>query len=159
MTKEKKMKKEEIYLNEIFLMIQKAEKLTVTDRKTSFNNIEMRLIGEILSSAYVGRRLISTQLATRLGVTRSAISQIVNKLEERGVVKRVSDSVDRKIAYIELTEESLKAYKSDMKIYINFIGRIVEKFGVERFDELCSLFNQFCDLAQSEKKKMVQKDN
>ena len=109
MTKEKKMKKEESYLNEIFLMIQKAEKLTVTDKKTSFNNIEMRLIGEILSSAYVGRRLISTQLATRLGVTRSAISQIVNKLEERGVVKRVSDSVDRKIAYIELTEESLKA--------------------------------------------------
>ena len=159
MTKEKKMKKEESYLNEIFLMIQKAEKLTVTDKKTSFNNIEMRLIGEILSSAYVGRRLISTQLATRLGVTRSAISQIVNKLEERGVVKRVSDSVDRKIAYIELTEESLKAYKSDMKNYINFIGRIVEKFGVERFDELCSLFNEFCDLAQSEKEKMVQKDN
>ena len=46
-----------------------------------------------------------------------------------------------------------------MKIYINFIGRIVEKFGVERFDELCSLFNEFCDLAQSEKEKMVQIDN
>ncbi len=154
MAKEKKLKKEEGYLNDIFLLIQKVEKLSITDKKTSLNNMEIRLIGEILSAAYIGKRLISTQLAKRLGVTRSAISQIVNKLEARGVVKRVPDDVDRKIAYIELTEESSKVYKEDMKIYLNFIGRIVEEFGVERFDEMCSLLNGFYDLVEREKNEI-----
>ena len=154
MKKDKKFLKEEEYLNEIFCVIQKMDRLTVADKKTSFNNLEIRLIGEILSSGYVGKRLISTQLADRLGVTRSAISQIVNKLEERGVVKRVADDVDKKIAYIELTQEAHDAYAKDMCVYIEFVGRVAREFGEERFMKMCSMFNEFYELIETEKKRI-----
>ena len=100
--------------------------LAVSAKETHFSDTELRLIAEILSATYEGKRLISTQLADMLGITRSAVSQIVNNLEKRNVVKRVADDVDRKIAYIELTEEAMESYLADLKIYEPFIERVVE---------------------------------
>lgn len=148
---------EKKYLHALFAMIRKMETLTVADKKTRFNGTEIRLIGEILSAKYAGKRMISTQLAQTLGVTRSAISQIVNRLEAQGIVKRVADEVDRKIAYIELTDESLKAYGEDLKIYVEFTGKIVKKFGENRFEKMCELFDEFSNLVETEKRKIAEK--
>ena len=147
----------EKYLNGIFTMMKNMDNLTVADKSTRFNSTEMRMIGEIMASRYVGKRLISTQLAQLLGITRSAVSQIVNRLEAQKVVKRVADDVDRKIAYVEITEEALELYGEDLEICVDFVGRVVEKFGVERFNNMCEAFEEFCALTEVEKADFVQK--
>lgn len=141
----------ESYLKEIFVLVRKVETLSTADRKTRFNNTEFRMLGEIICAKYAGKRVISTQLAKTLGVTRSAVSQMVSRLEAQGVVKRVPDSVDRKIAYVELTEETYETYGKDLEVYANFVNRLVEKFGKERFREMISLVDEFCSLASEEK--------
>ena len=118
---------------------------------------EIRLIAEVIAARYQGKRLISTQLADLLGVTRSAVSQIVNRLEEQGVVVRVPDDVDRKIAYVEVTEATLVAYEEDLKTCLDFIGRVVEKFGEENFKKMCELYDGFMDLIQVERKAVRKK--
>ena len=127
------------------------------DKNSRFNDAEIRVLSEIISAKYDGRRLISTQLAKNLGVTRSAISQIVNRMEKNGVLKRVPDDIDRKIAYIEITEEALAMYGKDLEICKDFMGRVVEKFGVERFDEMCQAFEAFASLVQEEKADFIAK--
>ena len=149
--KENKCEGAEKYLKELFSLIRKTETLAMADKKTRFNGTEIRLLGEILNAKYIGKRLISTQLAKSLGVTRSAISQIVNRLEKQGVVQRVDDDIDRKIAYIELTEEALEAYGEDLKVYVEYVGKLVEKFGEERFYTMCSLFDEFYQLVEKER--------
>ena len=89
---------EDKYLNDVFTMMKYMDNVTISDRATRFSNTEIRLIGQILAFRYVGKRLISTQLAKLLGVTRSAVSQMVNHLEAEGILCRVPDEVDRKIA-------------------------------------------------------------
>lgn len=145
------------YLNMLFSMLRKREQITLSDTKTYFNNTEIRLIGEVLSAGYAGKRLISTRLADILGVTRSAVSQIVNKLEKQGIVRRVPDDVDKKIAYIEVTEDALEKYGSDLQLCIQFIGDVVEKFGEEKFETMYALINDFSDLLQKEKEKISKK--
>lgn len=156
-TKEVKMEKnllgEEKYLHALFSIVRKTEVLTIVKEKTRFNGTEIRLIGEVLGSMRAGKRVISTQLAQSLGVTRSAISQIVNRLETQGVVKRVADTVDRKIAYIELTDETLDLYGEDLKVYVERVNKLVKKFGEARFEKMCGLFHEFCTLVETEKKK------
>lgn len=147
----------EKYLNDIFAMMKNMDNLTVADQKTRFNSTEIRLIGEILASRYVGKRLISTQLAKLLGITRSAVSQIVNRLETEGIVKRVPDDVDRKIAYIEITDEALNTYGKDLEVCKDFMGRVVKKFGVEKFEKMCTSFEAFCALVEEEKADFVAK--
>lgn len=149
--------KNEQYLSMIFSMLKKREGVSLCEKETHFNNTEMRLIGEVMSAKYEGKRLISTQIAKTLGVTRSAISQIVNRLESEGVVKRVADEVDRKIAYIEVTDATLETYKSDLKTCLDFVGKVVEKFGEENFEKLYELFNAFIELVDEEKQACLDK--
>ena len=154
---EKKAVGNEKYLNDIFVMMKQMNNLTVADKSTRFSNTEMRLLGEIMAFRYVGQRLISTQLADLLGLTRSAISQIVNRLESQGIVKRVADDVDRKIAYIEITEDALQNYGEDLQICADFVGRVVKKFGVEKFKTMCSAFDEFTALIEEEKADFIAK--
>ncbi len=143
-------------LNEYFTLMRKMETLVLSDRKTRFNSTELRLLGEVMSAKNGGRRVISTQLAKSIGVTRSAVSQMVNRLEGQGIVKRVADDVDRKIAYIELTDRALETYQADLDVYVNFLNRIVEKFGEERFDTMVESFDEFYALVNEEKTKIKQ---
>ena len=154
---ERSMVGKEKYLNGIFSMMKDMDNLTIADKSTRFNSTEMRMIGEIMASRYVGKRLISTQLAQLLGITRSAVSQIVNRLEAQNVVRRVADDVDRKIAYVEITEEALETYGEDLEICVDFVGRVVEKFGEERFNNMCKAFEDFCALVELEKADFVKK--
>lgn len=147
----------EKYLNKLFQLLKKRETVAITGKKAEFNDTELRLIGEVLSAKVAGKRLISTQLATALGVTRSAVSQIVNHLEERGVVRRVADEVDRKIAYIEVTDEVLSQYQQEIKTCANFAGGLVRKYGVEKFNTMCKMLNDFLDLFEEEKKRIQDK--
>lgn len=148
----KKKNENDKYLKAVFMMIRRNERMSITGKKTHFNNTEIRLIGEILAAKAEGKRLISTQLANLLGITRSAVSQIVNHLSAEGVVKRVADDVDRKIAYIEVTEETLATYEKDIECCKEFIGAIVEKFGKDNFETMCVLFDSFMDIAEAERK-------
>ena len=145
------------HLNMLFSLFKAKEQTYSYGEKTYFNNTEIRLIGEILSAKYEGRRLISTRLADNLGVTRSAISQIVNKLEEEGIVERIPDDVDRKIAYIDVTEKALEKYGADFKLCANFVENIVKKFGEAKFEKMCGMFEDFFKMLQSEKMKKTKK--
>ena len=153
----KSLTKNEKYLYEVFNLLKKRDGLALSAKETHFSDTELRMIAEILSAKVNGKRLISTQLAKLLGITRSAVSQIVNRLEANGVVKRVADAVDRKIAYIEVTEETLEKYSEDLKICLNFVGMVVEKFGEKKFYEMCALFGEFADTVEKAKKECAKK--
>ena len=145
------------YLKDTFHIMKNMMNLTLADKKTNFNSTEIRLLGEILEAKEQGKRLISTQLAKLIGVTRSAISQIVNRLESQGIVKRVADDVDRKIAYVEITESALETYGEDLKICADFVGRVVKRFGEEKFAAMCGLFDEFYTAIETEKANFVSK--
>ncbi len=46
-----------------------------------------------------------TELAAREGVTQPAITLLVNRLEDRGWLRRVPDAADRRAVLVELSEE------------------------------------------------------
>lgn len=145
------------FLNDLFTMMKYMDNVTISDRVTHFSSTEIRLIGQILAFRYVGKRLISTQLAKLLGVTRSAVSQMVNRLEAEGILRRVPDEVDRKIAYIEVTEEMLGVYGEDLTACKEFITRVVRKYGVEKFNLMVGYYIEFFELLNTEKEGFVAK--
>ncbi len=150
--------KEEAYLAQIFAIMKARNRIVFHDGKTHFNDTELRLISEIVSAMYEGKRLISTQLADLLGITRSAVSQIVNRLESQGVLERVADDVDRKIAYVVLAEGVLERYGEDLRICFRFLNKAVGRFGEERFFRLCNDFEAFIYLMNDVVIEMKQED-
>ena len=144
------------YLVKIFDLMRVKESITINDRNAKFKSTEMRLLTEVLLAKYENKRLISAQLARLLGVTRSAVSQIVNNLEERGVVVRVPDGIDKKIAYVELADGVLESYKEDLEVAREFANGLVKEFGEEKFETMYELYTSFAKLAR---KKTGKKSN
>ena len=131
------------YLHKIFEMFRAVEYTINVQRHERYNNTEIRLVNEIVYAASKGERLISTQLANRLGITRSAVSQMVAKLEKDGALRRVADEVDKKIAYIEVTEAVAATYREIVEEYSNFVGRVIAHMGVNKMDKFLALTDEF----------------
>lgn len=135
----------EAYLGKIQAMTRKLQNVVFVKGKKSFNNSELRMLEEIVAADKKGERLISTQLADKVGVTRSAISQMVNRLSEKGLVRRVPDDVDRKIAYIELTGNAKELYNAQRKRMGEVVAKVVADFGADKANQMLKLVDEFCD--------------
>ena len=130
-------------MQEIYNIAKRLGDTRIFNNAFSFNNSEMQLLREIVMEAGKGKKIISSRLAERLGITRSAISQMVNKLESKNVVRRVADDKDRKIAYIELSDTAKEIYDG-MKSKANLIlAEVVEKMGEDKVAEFVKDANEF----------------
>ena len=147
-------------MQEIYSISKQLEGAREVYHSLPFNNTEMLMMREIVVAQGEGRRLISSRLAEKLDITRSAVSQIVNKLEAKKIVRRVPDAKDRKIAYIELTEEAYGAY-TDIKRRINAVlENLIARFGEGRLakflteaQEFIGAFNSSVEAAAAEPAK------
>ena len=132
-------------MQEIYAIGKRLEELKIFHRAMPFNNTEMQMMREIIAAKERGSRVISSGLAKLLGITRSAVSQMVKKLEAKGVVRRVPDSRDKKIAYIELSENARSIYEESRARVNGLLERIVAKLGEEKVEHFITGTNEFID--------------
>lgn len=132
-------------MQEIYAIGKRLEELKIFHRAMPFNNTEMQMMREIIAAKERGSRVISSGLAKLLGITRSAVSQMVNKLESKGVVRRVPDSRDKKIAYIELSDKARSIYEESRARVNGLLERIVAKLGEEKVEHFITGTNEFID--------------
>lgn len=74
-----------------------------------------------------------TEAAKILGVTKGAVSQSVNKLIQRGMVKKERVSQQEKTVALFLTEDGIKPYTGHMEYHKNFIAHF--KNGLDKYSK------------------------
>lgn len=131
------------YLNKLILTVKFLEGLNMLPANANLTQTEFRLIREIVMEREAGNQIISSEIARRLNITRSAVSQLVTKLEKRGIVTRTASPTDRKIFYVVLSESSLAIFKQQCDEVNALIGRVVEEFGQDKIDRLIELSEGF----------------
>jgi len=131
------------YLNKLVMVNKYMEELSLLPRDVKLSQTEFRMIREIVIEKELGRQIISSELARRLMITRSAISQLVTKLEQRGIIKRVASPTDKKIFYIELSDSAEAVFRKQWEAATEFIGRVVEEFGVDKTEKLIASCEEF----------------
>ncbi|CAM4417881.1 MarR family transcriptional regulator [Bacillus manliponensis] len=72
------------------------------------------------------------ELAEYLGITKQAVSKIVDYLEERGYVMRKAHPTDKRGKIIILTERGSLVVKTKEKILMEIEQRWIESIGAER---------------------------
>lgn len=75
-------------MQEIYSICKKFEEMRLFSKKIPFNSSELQLLKQVVVASEQGQKLISSEIARRLGTTRSAVSQMVNKLEEKNIVRQ-----------------------------------------------------------------------
>ena len=139
------------YLVKLIEAAKGLEKLDFFMGKATLSKTEFRLLQEVV---------ISSELARRLGVTRSAVSQIVTKLEEKDIVKRTAAQFDRKIAYIRLSDYAYSMFVKQCEQANAAMEELGKQFGMERldkfideYDELCKAFCKIVEAHKAEEQK------
>ena len=52
-----------------------------------------------------------SEIASRLAITKGAVTQMVQKLEEKGYVKRVRSTENKNTVYLDLTPKGMQAFR------------------------------------------------
>lgn len=131
------------YLVKLIQSIKDMESLNLFMGGAQLSKTEFRLLQEIVMEEEKGNKIISSELARRLGITRSAISQIVTKLEEKNIVRRVGSDTDKKIAYIELSEYTMEIFEKQCREANAIMERVVAEFGEEKLQKLFKANDEF----------------
>lgn len=134
------------YLLKLFHLVKDLGDIDFFWGKAKLSRTEFRILWEVANEQCEGRDIISSELARRIGITRSAVSQIVAKLEKNGIVKRVGSDYDRKIAYIRLTDEATETFMQQARQANEFAERVLAEFGKERLDKLLDENREFSEL-------------
>ncbi|MEH7494336.1 MarR family winged helix-turn-helix transcriptional regulator [Neobacillus niacini] len=84
------------------------------------------IIGYIQNS----KECTSSELAEAFEVNKSAITAIINRLADRGLIERTRDENDRRVVYLSLSEKGIDLHhKTQEKVHL-----LVESF-ITQFDE------------------------
>ncbi len=132
--------------NEIFLrLIERAREVENMDYymgQTGLNKTEFRLLREVVFAEQKGETIISSEIARRIGVTRSAVSQIVTKLEKESIVKRTPSMEDKKTAYLGLTDSAKECFEKLLVGVNDFMQRVIAVYGEERMKSFISEYDE-----------------
>jgi DNA-binding MarR family transcriptional regulator len=87
-----------------------------------------------------GMRL--TELASRAGLTKQSVGEIVDDLTRRGYIERFPDPTDKRAKLIRLTEKGLDAQRIGFASFEKLEAEWAETFGAERIAALRSLLEE-----------------
>jgi DNA-binding MarR family transcriptional regulator len=87
-----------------------------------------------------GMRL--TELASRAGLTKQSVGEIVDDLTGRGYIERFPDPTDKRAKLIRLTEKGLDAQRIGFSKFAKLEEDWSETFGAERIAALRSLLEE-----------------
>ena len=135
--------------------IAKIKKLAHRYKKTEEIQPVMLMTMKIIYNNYLSNKenenyygLKTSELTKRMCITKPATSKMLNIMEEKGYIERVSNKSDRRVVYVKLTKEGETFLKDQNKKFEVFTCKIVEKMGEEDTDNFIRLFGKLYDVIE-----------
>ena|SRR5690554_4370553 len=88
-------------------------------------------------------------LSEKMHISRPALNALIDKVEARGLVKRIQKSGDRKSVYVQLTEKSQKSYMEQQKKLLNYVNQFVVQMDEEEMQLLNQLLEKFATIIEN----------
>ena len=120
------IKLKELYAGE-YMALRTIYRLKTTESKCS-DGVKTSDIGDCLS------------------MKKPATSKMLNNLEDKGYIKRFSNKKDRRITYIDLTEEGENLLIKHHQQVDEFLDNIINKMGEDDIKMLINLLNKLSNV-------------
>lgn len=92
-----------------------------------------------------GRGVGNTQIQKDLQFTKSAVSQIIDSLVEKGYVDRTPDTQDRRRMCVTITPSGQQALKQLSQAADDLADKVAANMGEEKIQLMFDLLNEFID--------------
>lgn len=121
--------------------------------------VKEQIGSEITSDQYYTLRHIyqsgsctSTHLAEVFEVKKSAITAIINRMWDKGLIKRTRDENDRRIVYLTLTEQGNELYLMLERRIYNLVESFISKFDENEITQFLKTYEKLNEILQEIKK-------
>lgn len=94
----------------------------------------------------------STQLGPRMGMEPTSLSRTLKTMEERGLIRRQEDAIDKRKVLIFLTDEGVSFRRLVRETILEFNEKIVRSITKEKLDIFQKVLNQMDQLVEEELK-------
>lgn len=99
-----------------------------------------------------------SEIGKRLHMSKPALTQAINRLEDKGLVERVLCKNDRRATFVAFTEEGDRIFKKEKLRVDSFMDSIVERMGEGDVEQLIFLLNKFKRVASEIGKEYLEKE-
>ncbi len=106
--------------------------------KDCFANMSYKEVS-YLSEIHIHRGISSVDLARKMGVTKSAVSQIISKMCSKGYVEKKKSNDDGRESNLFLTERIERVYEENDKMLNRIFDESLSSISEEEKKILCSL--------------------
>ncbi len=87
-----------------------------------------------------------TEIADQACLLLPSLTRILQKLDEKALISRERDKVDRRRQIIRITEAGEKIIEANIAASIALVERTREKMGEERYEALLDLLNELDEI-------------
>lgn len=103
-----------------------------------------------------------SMVTDRMHVNSTAVSRSLKSLEEKGYIERKAGRQDRRITYVNLTQEGRLVLQEATKKLDDFTDAVFDKFGEKNIESLMQFLDRLYEIAAGEielRKCSMGKDN
>lgn len=86
-----------------------------------------------------------SKIADLLGITRPSVTHRIGELEKKGYITKTQSKTDKRIFYLNISEECAKYYQNFDRIDIQIANKFIEKYGEENLEKLCEWLDFISD--------------
>jgi DNA-binding MarR family transcriptional regulator len=132
-----------LHLGRLIMQLRKLE-----DTPRSFGEAGVLTPSEIHTIDAIGcdEGLLMSELARRLGITKGAVTQIVDRLETKALVKRSPHPAIARGIIVSLTETGMIAYNAHLELHMAFYDRLRESFTEEEIKIFEKCVSKLCEV-------------
>lgn len=114
---------------------------------------EFNLISLVTEAQEKKEHINLTTLSNKLKVTRSAITQITNKLEKKKYIEKYTLSSNKKEIYLKIGKKAIEQYNLVMGKITIFFEKLFEQVGQEGIDNIYRYISIAKEISQEMKKE------
>ncbi len=110
--------------------------LGVGNFSNELSETEFKLLSLVADAQNVNNNINLTTISSALNVTRSAVTQMVNKLVEKNYIEKYTLETNKKEIYLKIGKNAYEQYNIVMEKMTLFFERLFEAIGPEGVENL-----------------------
>ena len=103
---------------------------------------EFSVINALIEAEKEDKKMNITELSHSLKITKSAVSQLVTKLEKKGCLKRKINLFDKKVNYLVVTGLGKIEHDNNQERFDKIVKKVNSELGKEDSEELSRLIEK-----------------
>jgi len=138
-------------------LLRRAHRLDFKKIHHRIRSAEFILLSTLWDFRESGVQATVSQIKEQLHVTPSAVTNLLRVLENKGLIRRLTDTGNRRKTCVFLTEEGVRVFLEELALARDFSARVYREMGAEDSAQAIVLLEKLIHIMENELRKPASK--